>query len=78
MHQARGASDDHEVRGSAHGGILVVTEVRREITEDPNFRAYGPSSVTEALDQQPYREEDAVSIFEVRLPLSEELMHLQD
>lgn len=71
LHRTRKSSDSHEHEGVeeqvANGGILVVTEVRREIVRDPNYRpdVCGASLLTEALGSQPYREEDAVSIFQV-------------
>lgn len=48
----------------ANGGILVVTEVRRESIPDPDYRPELYRVPTEVLGQQ-YREEDALSILQV-------------
>lgn len=42
--RARGSSDSREEGEEANGGILVITEVRREIVYDPNYRVFGASS----------------------------------
>lgn len=49
------------------GGIWVVTEVRREVIQDPNYQfGAGTSSYVEALGHhQPYWEDDAISILQV-------------
>lgn len=72
LRRARTSSDSHKHDGAeevANGGILVVTEVWREIVQDPNYRpdVFGTSPLTEVLGSQPYREEDAVSIFQLEV-----------